>query len=46
MNYEFLCTAEARDQLLQFVELIGYPFFFICDTDSIFYISTPEIEAR
>ena len=48
LNYEFgcWCTAEARDQLLQFVELIGYEFFLYADTDSIFYISTPEIEAR
>lgn len=48
MNYEFGCwtTAEARDELLTFVELIGYESFLYADTDSIFYFSTPEIEAR
>ena len=48
MNYEFgiWVTSEARDQLLHFVELIGYEFFLYADTDSIFYISTPEIEAK
>lgn len=48
MNYEFgcWCTAEARDELLEFVELIGYEFFLYADTDSIFYVSTPEIEAK
>lgn len=48
MNYELglWCTAEARDELLTFCELIGYEYFLYADTDSIFYISTPEIEER
>ena len=48
MNYEFGCwtTAEARDELLEFTELIGYEFFLYADTDSIFYLSTPEIEEK
>lgn len=39
-------TANARNELMQFVELIGYENFIYADTDSIFYISTPEIEER
>lgn len=39
-------TACARDELMEFVELIGYENFLYADTDSIFYISTPEIEER
>lgn len=46
MNYEYglWTTALARNELLEFVELIGYDRFLYADTDSIFYISTPEIE--
>ena len=39
-------TANARNELMEFVELIGYENFLYADTDSIFYISTPEIEER
>jgi hypothetical protein len=39
-------TANARKQLLDLIELIGYDNFIYCDTDSIFYYSTPEIESR
>ena len=48
MNYELglWTTAHARDELLTLVELIGYEYFLYGDTDSIFYISTPEIEER
>lgn len=48
MNYELgaWCTSQARDELLTFCELIGYEYFLYADTDSIFYISTPEIEEK
>ncbi|MEE1142394.1 MAG: hypothetical protein U0L22_02025 [Bacteroidales bacterium] len=48
MNYELGCwtTAQARKQLFDFIKLIGYENVLYCDTDSAFYISTPEIEAR
>lgn len=39
-------TSNARNELLEFVELVGYENFLYADTDSIFYISTPEIEKR
>lgn len=39
-------TANARNELLEFVELIGYENFIYADTDSIFYISTSEIEEK
>ena len=39
-------TSNARNQLMEFVELVGYENFIYADTDSIFYHSTPEIEAR
>lgn len=48
MNYELglWTTAHARDELMTLVELIGYDNFLYGDTDSIFYISTPEVEER
>lgn len=48
MSYQLGCwtTALARNELLFFVELIGYENFLYADTDSIFYISTPEIEKK
>ena len=48
MNYELglWTTSLARNELLEFCELIGYEYFLYADTDSIFYISTPEIEER
>lgn len=39
-------TSSARAELLEFAELIGWDNYIYCDTDSIFYISTPEIEAK
>ena len=39
-------TAIARSLLYEFITLIGYNQVLYCDTDSIFYISSPEIEAR
>lgn len=48
MPYQLGCwtTAQARNELMEFVELIGYENFLYADTDSIFYISNDEIEAR
>ena len=37
-------TAWARDALLKMIECCGYENFLYCDTDSVFYISTPENE--
>lgn len=39
-------TALTRQKIMSFVELIGYENFLYADTDSIFYLSTPEIEER
>ena len=39
-------TSNARNELMEFVELIGYENFIYADTDSIFYFSTPEIEEK
>ena len=46
MNYELglWTTSSARDELLSFAELIGWDHVLYTDTDSLFYISTPEIE--
>lgn len=38
-------TAHARDALMKMIEAVGYDNFLYCDTDSVFYISTPENEA-
>lgn len=38
-------TAHARDALMTMIEAVGYDNFLYCDTDSVFYISTPENEA-
>lgn len=48
LNYELgaWTTASARDELMEYVECIGYDNFIYADTDSIFYLSTPEIEER
>lgn len=47
-RYEVGCyvTSYGRDMLMHFIELIGYENFIYCDTDSIFYKSTPQIEKR
>lgn len=46
MPYQFgvYTTAWARDALLTMIECVGYDNFLYCDTDSVFYISTPEAE--
>lgn len=48
MNYELglWTTAHARDELMEFCELVGWEYFLYADTDSLFYISTPEIEEK
>lgn len=48
MSYQLGCwtTALARNELLFFAEVVGYDHFLYADTDSIFYISTPEIEKK
>ena len=48
MSYQLGCwtTANARNELMQFVELIGYDHFLYADTDSIFYISDEETEKK
>ena len=35
-------TAWARDALMKMIEAVGYDNFLYCDTDSVFYIATPE----
>ena len=41
------CTALARKELYEYlIECIGYENALYCDTDSIFYIKTPEIDER
>ena len=47
-RYEWGCytTAYARNELMQLYEIIGAENYIYCDTDSIFYISTPAIEQR
>ncbi len=46
MDYQFglWTTSHARYELFQFCRLVGWQNVLYCDTDSIFYISTPEIE--
>jgi len=39
-------TAHARRALYEMIEAVGYEYFLYCDTDSVFYISTPENEER
>ena len=48
MAYQLGCwtTANARNELMEFAELIGYDKFLYADTDSIFYISDEEVEKR
>lgn len=49
MPYQFgvWTTAHARDALMTMIsEVVGYENFLYCDTDSVFYIKTPEIEKR
>lgn len=48
MRFCFGCwtTSWARWELVRFCEIIGWENVLYCDTDSAFYISTPEIEDR
>lgn len=48
MRYIFgiYCTSEARHELIKMCELVGYNNVIYGDTDSLFYISTPEIEIK
>lgn len=39
-------TAEAHKALLDDINVIGWKNYLYCDTDSIFYISTPEAERK
>lgn len=35
-------TAHARDALMTMIEVVGYDNFIYCDTDSVFYLETPD----
>lgn len=39
-------TAYAREELYEYIQAIGYESIIYCDTDSAFYLSSPEIEER
>ena len=39
-------TSSARYELYEYIKSIGYDNILYCDTDSIFYIKTPEIQAK
>lgn len=41
-QYAVYTTAWARDALYTMIECVGYENFLYCDTDSVFYIETPE----
>ena len=41
-QYAIYTTAHARDALFTMIECVGYENFLYCDTDSVFYIETPE----
>lgn len=41
-QYAIYTTAHARDALYTMIECVGYEYFLYCDTDSVFYIKTPE----
>ena len=45
-QYSLYTTAWARDALLTLIETIGYDNFLYCDTDSVFYLSSDEVEKR
>lgn len=48
MPYQFAIwtTAHARDALYTMIECVGYDNFLYCDTDSVFYLETPENKKR
>jgi hypothetical protein len=43
-QYSLYTTAWARSALIDLIECVGYDNFLYCDTDSVFYIKTPENE--
>lgn len=45
-QYSIWTTAHARDALFTMIECVGYENFLYCDTDSVFYIETPENKKR
>lgn len=45
-QYALYTTAWARNALYEMIECAGYENFLYCDTDSIFYIKTPENEQK
>ena len=45
-QYAVWTTAHARDALFTMIECVGYDNFLYCDTDSVFYIETPENKER
>ena len=45
-QYSIYTTAWARNALYEMIECAGYDNFLYCDTDSIFYIKTPENEEK
>lgn len=45
-QYGVWTTAHARNELMDFIELIGYDKAIYCDTDSIFYFSDEETEKK
>ena len=45
-QYALWTTAHARDALFTMIECVGYDNFLYCDTDSVFYIETPENKKR
>ena len=45
-QYAIYTTAHARDALFTMIECVGYDNFLYCDTDSVFYIETPENKIR
>lgn len=45
-QYAIYTTAHARDALFTMIECVGYDNFLYCDTDSVFYIETPENKTR
>lgn len=45
-QYSIYTTAHARKALFDMVRIVGYDNFIYCDTDSVFYIKTPENDKR
>lgn len=45
-QYSLFTTSWARDALMTMIEAVGYDNFLYCDTDSVFYIETPENRER